>query len=103
MADPTMLDPEIVHAQKLFAETLSPEKIGITLESADNVVTVNFGKDPLLLAPDAGAIGPSGLADAGIEKGFPVIAVELLKRIHVVLDVEEATGTAAVNNLIKRI
>jgi len=97
----TVFDPQLVHAQKLFAETLSPEEVGVSLEGGDDVVVVDLGEDPLLLAPDAGAVGPGGLADAGVEEGAPVLAVEALERVHVVLDIEEAAGLGAVHDLVE--
>lgn len=101
MADPAVFDPQIVHAQKLFAETLSPEKVRVSLESADDVVVVDFGEYPFLLAPDAGAVGPGGLADAGVEEGAPVRTVVALEGLDVVADVEEAAGLGAVDDLVE--
>ncbi|RYQ98299.1 hypothetical protein Ahy_B08g094347 [Arachis hypogaea] len=54
-----------------------------------------------LNSSNAGAVGPGGAADAGIEEVAPVLAVELLEGGHVVLDVEEAAGLRAVNDLIE--
>jgi len=96
-----VFDPQVVHAEKLFAETLGPEEVGVSLEGGDDVVVVDLGEDPLLLAPDAGAVGPGGLADAGVEEVAPVLAVEALEGGHVVLDVEEAAGLGPVHDLIE--
>ncbi|PQM37654.1 hypothetical protein Pyn_18395 [Prunus yedoensis var. nudiflora] len=71
--------------------TLSPEEIGVIFE----------GGDPLLLAPDAGALGPGGLADAGVEEVALVLAVVVLEGGHVVLDIEKAAGVGSVDDLIK--
>lgn len=38
-----MLDIEIIHAQKLFAETLGPEEVRVALEGRNNVVVVDLG------------------------------------------------------------
>lgn len=75
VADPAVLDPELAHAQELFAETLGPEEVGVALEGADDVVAVDLREDPLLLGPDAGSIGPCGLAHAGVEEIAPVLTV----------------------------
>ena len=96
-----VFDPQLVHAEKLFAETLGPEEVGVSLEGGDDVIVVDLGEHPLLLAPDAGAVGPGGPADAGVEEGAPVLAVEALEGGHVVLHVEEAAGLGAVHDLIE--
>lgn len=62
---------------------------------------MDLREDPLLLAPDAGAVGPGGLSDAGVEEGAPVLTVEALESGHVVLDVEEAAGLGPVHDLIE--
>lgn len=103
VADPAVLDPQIVHAQKLFAETLSPEEVGVPLERADDVVVVDLGEDPFLLAPHAGSVGPGGAAHARVEEAAPVRAIELGQGLHVVLNVQEATGAAAVDDFIERV
>lgn len=101
VADPAVFNPEVAHAQELFAETLGPEQVGVTLEGADDVVAVNLGQDPLLLGPDAGAVGPRGLADAGVEEFAPVPAVVFFQGGHIVLDVEEAARLGAVDDLVE--
>lgn len=101
MADPAVFDPQIVHAQKLFAETLSPEKVRVSLESAHDVVVVDFRENPFLFAPYAGAVGPGGLAHARVEEGAPVLAVVALEGLDVVADVEEAAGLGAVDDLVE--
>ena len=103
MADSAVFDPQIVHAEELFAETLGPEEVGVSFEGGDDVVVVDLREDPLFFAPDAGAVGPGGLADARVEEVAPVLAVEALEGVHVVLDVEEATGLGAVDDLVERV
>lgn len=101
VANPTVFDPQLIHAENLFAITLSPKEIGVTFEGADDVVAVDLRQDPLFFAPDAGAVGPGGLADAGVEEVAPVLAVVVLEGGHVVLDVEEAAGLGAVDDLVQ--
>ncbi|CAB4283921.1 unnamed protein product [Prunus armeniaca] len=52
---------------------------------------------------DAGALGPGGLADVGVEEVAPVFAVVVLEGGLVVLDVEEDAGVGLVDDLIKRV
>lgn len=101
MADSAVLDPEIVHVDEAFAESFSPEEVGVTFEGGDDVVVVDLREDPLLLAPDAGAVGPGGFADAGVEEVAPVFAVEGFEGGDVVLDVEEAAGLGAVDDFVE--
>ncbi|CAL8164433.1 unnamed protein product [Prunus armeniaca] len=76
---------------------------GVTFEARYDIVTVYLGYDSLLLAPDAGALGPGGLANVGVEEAAPVFAVVVLEGGLVVLDVEEAAGVGLVDDLIKRV
>ena len=103
MADSAVFDPQIVHAEELFAETLGPEEVGVTLEGGDDIVVVDLGEDPFFFAPDAGAVRPGGFAHARVEEVAPVLAVETLEGIHVVLDVQEAAGLGAVDDLVERV
>lgn len=79
MRDAAVLDPEIVHAEIILAEALSPEEIGVALEEGDDVFAIDLGEHPLLLGPDAGAIRPGGVADAGVKERAPVGAGEFLQ------------------------
>ncbi len=58
---------------------------------------------PLLLAPDAEAVGPGGAADARVEEAVPVRAVKLAEGFHVMLDVQQAAGAAPVDDLVEQI
>ena len=101
MADPTVFNPQIIHAQKLFAITLSPEKVRVSLESRHDIGVVDLREDPFFLGPDAGAVRPRGLADAGIEEVAPVLAVVGFQGGDIVLDVEQPAGSRAVHDLVE--
>ena len=103
VADPTVFDPQLAHAQKLFAITLSPEKVRVSFESRNDVVATDLGEDPFLLGPHPGAIGPRGLADARVEEVAPVLAVVVFQGVHVVLDIKEATRSRAIDDLVERV
>lgn len=101
VADSAVFDPQIVHSDEFLTESLGPEEIGVPLEGADDVVVVDLGQNPFLLGPDAGAVRPARGADARVEEGSPVVAVELLEGVHIMLDVEEAAVAAAVDYLVE--
>jgi len=58
-------------------------------------------KHPFLLAPDAGAIGPDGFADALIEQSLPVLGRVHGQSLHVVLYVKKATILTPVDDLVQ--
>jgi len=67
-------DPQIVHTHDL-PETLGPEKVGAAFIERDDVVVFDLGQDPLLLAPDAGAVGPLVALVAVLEKLHPRLGI----------------------------
>ncbi|KAF2301014.1 hypothetical protein GH714_019271 [Hevea brasiliensis] len=92
MADPTMLDPQIVHVQKLLPISLRPKQIRVPFKGANNIIARYLRQNPLLLRPNSGSVRPSGLPNPGIEECTPVRTREGLEGGDVMLNVEEATG-----------
>ncbi|KAF1886981.1 hypothetical protein Lal_00046219 [Lupinus albus] len=88
---------------KLFAETLSPKKIRVSLKSTNNIIIIDLRKDPFFFTPYSRAIGPSSLTHARVKECAPVFAVVAFEGINVVTDIEEAAGLRAVDDLVKRV
>ena len=101
MADPTVFHPQVVHPEERFAEPLGPEEVRVSFEGRHDVVVVDLGEDPLFLGPDSGAVGPLGFPDARVEEAAPVSSVVGPQGVEVVLDVEQAAGFAAVDDVVE--
>ena len=96
-----LLDPQILEV-KLLAIAIGPKEIGIPFESRNDVLVVDKGNDPLLLRPDAGAIGVVVLTQAFIKKRDPRRCSPGFEGFAVVMDLEQiAAGRTAVDNFQK--
>src|SRR5262249_15990849 len=87
-------DPELVDADH-FSKAPGPEEVCAALVKRDNVLVVNFGENPLLFAPDAGADRPLVAFIALFEKLFPAGGVALAQGGEVVLDFEQGAAFLA--------
>jgi hypothetical protein len=96
-----MFNPQIIHFKKLLAKPFSPEEIRVAFKSTDNIITRNFRQDPFFLGPDTGSIWPSRLANARVEEGTPVGAREGFEGGEVVMDIKEAAGLGAVDDIVE--
>ena len=95
------LDPEVVHPD-LLAVTLRPEQVGAALEHGDDVLVVKVRLDPLLLAPDAGAVRPLGAHVPVLEQLHPLERALLLQGFDVVSHLEQVGASgAAVDDLVE--
>jgi hypothetical protein len=94
-----LLDPEVLDAE-LLAVTVGPEEVGVALVHRHDVLVVDEGHHPFLLAPHPGAVGIDVAAVAVVEELDPGGRRARPQRVHVVLDLEEVpAGRAPVDDL----
>ena len=83
-----LLDPEILDAE-LLAVAVGPEEVRVALVHRHDVLVVDEGQHPLLLAPHPRAVGVDVAAVALVEELDPGRGRARLQRLHVVLDLEQ--------------
>ncbi len=96
------LDPQILEAD-LAPVALGPEEVGVALVHRDDVLVVDLGTDPLLLAPDARAVGPLVAVGAVLEERAPLGARQRAQRIEIVGDLQERTIAGGIDHLVERV
>src|SRR6185436_21148000 len=102
MAVATELHPRLAQPD-LPAVALRPEQVRAALIHRDDEVVIDIRHHPFTLAPDAGAVGPTGALVALVEELAPICAALGAQRRHVVLHLQQpAAGRAAVNGLRDR-
>ena len=88
------LDPEIVEAE-LAAVALGPEQVRAALVHRDDVLVAHLGADPLLLAPDAGAVRPAPCACSARRTAASTPAgLRCRQRVEVVHDLQQVAARA---------
>src|SRR5262249_6272644 len=97
------LDPEVRDAE-LPAVAVGPEEVRAALEHRDHVLVADVGRDPLLLAPDARAVGPERLLVAVVEELDPGRGRAVAQGVEIVRDLEQvAAARAAVEDFVERV
>ena len=98
-----LLDPQVLDVE-LLAVAIRPEEVRAALVGRHDVLVVDEGHHPFLLAPDARAVGVRVPAVALVEELHPRGGRARPQRLHVVLDLEEiAAGGAAVDDLAEAV
>src|SRR5262249_21256061 len=94
-----LLDPQVLDVE-LLAVPLGPVEVRVALEHRHDVLVVDERNDPLLLAPDAGAVGIDVAPLAIVEELHPGRRRARVERLGVVVNLEQvAAGRAAVDDL----
>jgi len=89
------LDPQVVHAHDL-PEAFGPEQIRAAFVKRDDVVILDLGQNPFLLAPDARTVGPLVALVAVLEKFHPSLGVAPGERLEIVPHLQQRVAARAV-------
>src|SRR5581483_5728022 len=94
-----LLDPQVLDVE-LLAVAVGPQEVGVALVHRHDVLVVDEGHHPLLLAPHPRAVGIGVAAVAVVEELDPGRRGAGAQGVHVVLDLEQVPARgAAVDDL----
>src|SRR5690606_13889362 len=99
---PALLDPQVLEPD-LAPVAPGPEQVRVTLVHRHDVLVVDVGANPFLLAPDARAVRPLVAVRALLEAPLPGGGRGLAQLVHVVDDLEQPAVARGVDHLVEAV